>query len=87
MRTEGWEGPKGRKEAGGCGRDGGELFANGIKCSRDSWKDRDQFKSRGICRNGTMVLSVSNITCNSYNAFLVLLRFSFILFPAHRSRF
>lgn len=32
-------------------------------------------------------LSESSITRNSYNAFLVLLRFSFILFHAHRSRF
>lgn len=46
-----------------------------------------QFKSRGIRRNGTLVLSVPDVTRNSYNAFLVLLRFSFILFPARRSRF
>jgi len=82
MRAGRQEGPTGK-----CGRNGG-WFANGIKCSRDSLgRTVTQFKSRGICRNETMALSESSITRNSYNAFLVLLRFSFILFHAHRSRF
>lgn len=86
---EPWDG-KGQRgdRREGCGWETGEscsrmeLNVHGI-----AGRTVTQFKSRAICRNGTMVLSESNITCNSYNAFLVLLRFSFILFPAHRSRF
>jgi len=85
IRTWCWCKPGDRKSRRGerkGGRNGG-WFANGIKCSRDSsGRIVTQFKSHSICRNGTMALSKSNITRNSYNAFLVLLRFSFILFHA-----
>lgn len=84
MRAEGMGRVEGGRERTGRGRVGSrmELNVHGI-----AGRTVTQFKSRGICRNGTMVLSMSDITRNSYNAFLVLLRFSFILFPAYRSRF
>lgn len=81
MRAEGWEGPKGVADETeeNCSRM--ELNVHGI-----AGRTVTQFKSRGICWNGTMALSESNITCNSYNAFLVLLRFSFILFFLRTAR-